>query len=314
MFHIVLGYIQAFTAVFFWSLNIVIATKFATALTPIEFAFGRWFFAALILIPMAGRTLLSQGHYFLKHWFWIICLALTGVVLDNTLIYMAASSASAIDMGLLNALGPVFLCVLTWIFLKAPVYFRQVLGIILALAGVSIIVTRGNWSGGASFHFSMGDIWMILNAFCFALYSFLQHKRPAFISQTTLLAVTVITGLLILFPLLLYLTPLNRLAHIGTAEYGVLIFLGVFNSVLSYLCWNSALVRIGPIKTGIVYYLLPVLTLFEAVLFLHEKVSGIQLLGGLAVIAGIVVVGSAQKVPFVHKIFNHSKENMPFKK
>lgn len=47
------GYLMALTAVFFWSINIIIASYFATTLEPFEIAFGRWFIACLILVPMA---------------------------------------------------------------------------------------------------------------------------------------------------------------------------------------------------------------------------------------------------------------------
>ena len=51
------GYLMALTAVFFWSINIIIASYFATTLEPFEIAFGRWFIACLILVPMAWSGL-----------------------------------------------------------------------------------------------------------------------------------------------------------------------------------------------------------------------------------------------------------------
>lgn len=113
------GYLQAFSAVFFWSLNTVFATLFLTDLSPTEFAFGRWFFALLILLPFVWTGIKKNKRYFAYRWLWIIGLAITGIVLDNTLLYVAAKTTSSIDMGLLNALGPIFLCMITWIFLRS---------------------------------------------------------------------------------------------------------------------------------------------------------------------------------------------------
>jgi len=52
-------------------------------------------------------------------------------------------------------------------------------------------------------------------------------------------------------------------------DYGVFVYLGIFNSVISYLCWNSALARIGNIKTSIIYYLLP-MVVSAVMLFSYE--------------------------------------------
>lgn len=292
------GYLQAFSAVFFWSLNTVLATLFLTDLSPIEFAFGRWFFALLILLPLAWNGIKKNKRYFVHRWIWIVGLAITGIVLDNTLLYVAAKTTSSIDMGLLNALGPIFLCLLTWIFLRAHVYLTQIVGIFCAVVGVVIIVSKGNWHVLSQMNFSVGEGWMIINALCFGVYSFLQNSRPNFVSQKDLLGITVFVGVLILLPIFLWQTPLDRLKVLGTQEYSVLLYLGIFNSVIAYLMWNSALKEIGPIKTSIVYYLMPVLTMIEAVVIMDVTVSRAEIVGGIIVMTGIFIVGLGHRVRF----------------
>lgn len=115
------GYLMALTAVFFWSINIIIASYFATTLEPFEIAFGRWFIACLILVPMAWSGLKRNFRLLADNWLLVVSLAITGIVLDNTLIYYAGRTASAIDMGLLDVTGPIFLVILSRIFLKTPI-------------------------------------------------------------------------------------------------------------------------------------------------------------------------------------------------
>lgn len=110
------GYLMALTAVFFWSINIIIASYFATTLEPFEIAFGRWFIACLILVPMAWSGLKRNFRLLADNWLLVVSLAITGIVLDNTLIYYAGRTASAIDMGLLDVTGPIFLVILSRIF------------------------------------------------------------------------------------------------------------------------------------------------------------------------------------------------------
>lgn len=284
------GYFLALTAIFFWSFNLIIASYFATSLEPFEIAFGRWFVASLILVPMAWTGIKQNFSLLLKSWKLVISLAITGIVLDNTLIYYAGRTASAINMGLLDVTGPIFLVILSRIFLKTPISLQQILGLIIAVFGVIVIILQGDLTQLRHFKLVSGDLIMLFNTFCFAVYSLLQAKRPPQISQSAMLGATAVAGVIIIVPFLFGTVSLAKLESLQLSDFAVFIYLGIFNSVLSYLSWNTALARIGNIKTSIIYYLLPLFSGIEAYLILHEKLYWSQLIGGILVIGGIALV------------------------
>lgn len=283
------GYLLALSAVFLWSLNILIARQFATELTPIEFAFGRWLLALMILLPMGWNGLCQHKGYLIRHGFWLVCLAVSGVVLENTLIYLAAHTVGSTDLSLLNLLGPLFLTLLTAFFLKKRLSVRQIFGILITVCGVILIVTHGHLTDVEDFPVRIGDFWMILNSLCFAVYSLLQLRRPAFISQTTLLTATVLIGVLLLLPFFIIWEGHN-IRHLTTTDYLIFIYLGLFNSVLAYLAWNSALARIGAIRTGVIFYLQPVFSISAGFFLLGTPVQAVQVIGGIFVLIGICLV------------------------
>lgn len=294
------GYFLALTAIFFWSFNLIIASYFATSLEPFEIAFGRWFVASLILVPMAWTGIKQNFSLLLKSWKLVISLAITGIVLDNTLIYYAGRTASAINMGLLDVTGPIFLVILSRIFLKTPISLQQILGLIIAVFGVIVIILQGDLTQLRHFKLVSGDLIMLFNTFCFAVYSLLQAKRPPQISQSAMLGATAVAGVIIIVPFLFGTVSLAKLESLQLSDFAVFIYLGIFNSVLSYLSWNTALARIGNIKTSIIYYLLPLFSGIEAYLILHEKLYWSQLIGGILVIGGIALVSlnkSAEQEP-----------------
>ncbi len=284
------GYLFALTAVFFWSYNNIIAEQFATDLTPVQFAFGRWLVAALILLPFTIRDLWQNRQYLTKHFLWVFSLGLSGIVLDNTLIYLAGHTVPAANMGILSIIGPIFLVLLSFIFLKASISLLQIFGMIIAVIGVLIVITNNHLTDLFKMPLAIGDLWVIINALCFAIYSFLQFRKPRTLSQMTLLSATIWAGLIVLTPAFFITTPLTTIRHFTITDYSLFIYLGIFNSVIAYLTWNSALQRIGALKTGIIYYLLPVFTLIEAALVLKEPIYSSQIIGGLCVIGGIVLV------------------------
>ena len=289
------GVILALTAVFLWSLNILIARQFATTLTPIEFAFGRWCFALMILLPMGGVGVWKHRKYLLQRWKWVLSLAVSGVVLENTLIYIAAHTVGSTDLSLLNLLGPLFLTILSAFLLKQRLTILQTTGLIITVIGVILIVTHGQVMRLKDFPMKIGDFWMILNSLCFAVYSLLQLKRPAFISQIVLLTITVMVGVVLLLPPFI-IKESHQLHHLTGMDYLIFIYLGIFNSVLAYLAWNSALAKIGPVKTGVIFYLQPVFSITAGYLILGTSILPVQVLGGLIVLSGILLVNHTKKV------------------
>lgn len=285
-----MGYLLAVMAIFLWSFNLIIANYFATSLMPFEIAFGRWLVASLILVPMAWKGLKSNYKLLLDHWGVVLVLALTGVVFDNTLVYYAGRTAPALNLGLLGVAGPIFLVILTRIFLKIEISRQQVLGLLIAIFGVFFIIVKGDLTQLSKFKFVNGDFIMLLNTLGFAVYSLMQSKRPSAISQPVMLAATVIVGLVILFPLMWWDTGEKRLLSMTRDDIAVMVYLGIFNSVISYLAWNTALSKIGNIKTSIICYLLPVFGGIEAYYLLGEKIYMSQIYGGLLVIFGIALV------------------------
>ncbi len=285
-----MGYILALTAVFFWSWNIVIAAGFATALAPLELACGRWIIATAILLPLAWRKMVAARQVLLSSLPLILGLAVTGIVIDNTLIYYAGRTASAVNIGMLDTTGPIFLVLLSRIFLKTPITNRQLIGLTVAVIGVVIIILRGDFTALSQIKLVSGDLYVLANTFAFAVYSLLQSKRPPQIDQTAMLAATAVVGVLILATWMLFAVPPAQLEAFNLEDLAVVVYLGIFNSVISYLSWNTALNKIGNIKAGIIYYLLPVFSATEAYFVLGEQIELSQIFGGMIVIAGVMTV------------------------
>ena len=283
-----MGYILAMTAVILWSFNLVIADYFAATLTPFELAFGRWLIAVVVLLPFTLSGIIRNYKVLLRHIGLILFLAVFGIVLNNTLIYYAGQTSSAIDMGLLDVTGPLFIVILSWIWNKAPIKIMQVIGLLLACWGVVEIVTNGDLRQLGKIKPVVGNLLMLINCFIFAEYSVLQSRRPKDISQAQLLEVSAIIGTIIMLPLMLATTPKSQLLALNAEEFLVILYLGIANSVIAFLAWNIALNKIGSIKTGVIYYLMPLFGGIEAHFALGEKLYSSEVIGGIFILAGVI--------------------------
>jgi drug/metabolite transporter (DMT)-like permease len=103
-------------------------------------------------------------------------------------------------------------------------------------------------------------------------------------------------GCFLLAPVFLAQEGWRELAQVSPSGLGALAFLGVGCSGLGYLFWYGALERIEASRVAALLYLEPLATLGAALLFLGEEVLPLTVLGGLIVLAGVLVVERAPAV------------------
>jgi drug/metabolite transporter (DMT)-like permease len=67
------------------------------------------------------------------------------------------------------------------------------------------------------------------------------------------------------------------------------LYVGVFASVVAYVCWNRGVHVIGPNSAGLFLHLMPVFTTILAVMLLGERLYAYHAAGIALVAAGIVL-------------------------
>ena len=68
-----------------------------------------------------------------------------------------------------------------------------------------------------------------------------------------------------------------------------MLFLGLAASAICFVTWNFAVKLLGPVKTSVYIYVVPVVTVISSVLVLHEKINLISALGIILALVGLVV-------------------------
>lgn len=75
----------------------------------------------------------------------------------------------------------------------------------------------------------------------------------------------------------------------NTSTIGAIIYVGIIASIVAFLSWNTGVVSLGANKAGIYLNFIPLFATIFAVLFLNEQLLLAQVIGGIAVIAGVVI-------------------------
>lgn len=291
------GCLYALGATVLWSGNFVVARGLAGLLSPVEIAFWRWFLAFLMLVPFTLREVVTHWRLVLASWKLLCVMGILGISVINTLNYKAALTTDATSIALIATSAPVFMALISRLFLHEPLSRQQGIGLFVALTGVVVLVTRGDFSQLAGRNVAEGDFWALGGAVFFAVYTLLVRYRPAALPQLSFLTVIFGIGVLGLLPLL-FREMLAGTVHLPTVpEFGCLVYIGLGASVLAFSCWNKAIDRIGPVRSGVLYYSIPLFSCVEASLFLGEQVTVPQVFGGVLIIGGILfsTFGSLRK-------------------
>lgn len=284
----VIGVFFALLATVVWSFNFVAGRGLAEAVPPCTMAFFRWLIAFLAVLPIALPAVLRERAHFIAHWRYYLITSLIGVTYLNTAIYIGAHTVEALNMSLIAVSSPLYTVALSRILFKEPLPLSRVVGILLALAGVVLLITRGELERLTTLSFNTGDLWMLSAALSFASYTLLVRRKPAGCGDLSFLAVTFGVGLFFLAPFTAYeLFVAKADFHFSWQIGGAFLYMGVGASLFAFWCWSRAIGSIGASKASVVYYSLPLFTGLEAVILLGEPLHWVHGVSGLLVISGV---------------------------
>jgi drug/metabolite transporter (DMT)-like permease len=273
----------------FWGGNFNVARAVSGEVPPLGLSFWRWMVAWMILFPLAYPSMWRQRHLLIKHWFIVLLLAVSGVSLFNSLVYLGLQTTTAVNASLMQSVNPVFIILLSMLLLGHGPRARQWLGMLVSMAGAVVILTHGDIGVLREFNFTSGDLLVLLAVFLWGVYTVLLRKVPVELRGMPLMGYTVTLGTILILPFYLHETLSGRPLPVTPASVASILYVAIFPSVLAYFFWNHATERIGPERTGQFSHLIPVFGILIATLVLGEALQAYHLAGILLVSAGLLL-------------------------
>ncbi len=296
--HILQGIVLAIVATIIWSGNFIVARKVIQDIQPITLAFFRWLTATVILFPFAFRQLREDWPTVKKHWPYFAVTAFSGIALFNTFIYVAGHYSPAINLALIGTTSsPIMAIALAAVFLHEKIPPARIAGLAVCIIGILLLLSGGSLEKLYHFQFGKGDVYILLGALAFAVYNTLVKRKPAGIRSMAFLLLVFGWGAAMLFPGYLW-ERAHAAAVVWTPSlWVVLLYLGVGTSVVSYLCWNAAIARLGTARTALFGNLIPLFASLEALWLLREKITLLHIVSSLIIVAGLVLANLPSKKP-----------------
>jgi len=272
----------------FWAGNFVVGRAVLDIATPIGLAFSRWLLALLLLSPFIIKPLWQQRSLIKKHFWAISLLAVLSVSGFNTFAYIALQYTTATNSTLLNSFIPIFILIISGLFFQEKISTKQIFGVLVSLLGVVVILTRLDLAVISQLSINKGDLWMLVAALSWALYSLLlRYLRPKELAAIPFLGILIIIGTIVIYPVLL-LNPFNEPSIIwDNSMIMAVLYIAIFPSIVANLAWNYGMKHIGAAKGGQFIHLMPFIGALLAIVFLNESIHLFHLLGGACIALGL---------------------------
>jgi drug/metabolite transporter (DMT)-like permease len=276
-----------------WAGNAVVGRLVREQIPPMTFNLLRWVLAGAILMLLAGWVL-RPGSGLWAHWRRFAVLGLLGMGCYNSLQYLALQTSNPINVTLVASSSPLWMLAVGALFFGARVTRPQLVGAALSMAGVAVVLSRGDWSQLLALRVVPGDLYVLLATALWAVYSWLLVRRdePDAIRHDwagfVLAQVVFGLGWSSLFAGAEWALTDARI-HWGWPLVAALVFVAVGPSVLAYRCWNIGLQGMGAAMAGFFSNLTPLFAALIWAVWTGETPQAYHALAFLLIAGGIVV-------------------------
>jgi drug/metabolite transporter (DMT)-like permease len=280
------GHLFVFVTIFIWGTTFISTKILLKMFSPIEILSLRFTIGFAILYLVYPHRLKIKER---QQELYFAGAGLCGVTLYYLLENIALTYTFASNVGVIISVAPFFTAIFAPLFLDGEKLRLQFfVGFAVAVAGIFLI----SFNGSSNFKLNpLGDILAVLAAMVWAVYSVLTKKISGFHYNTIQATRRIFFyGLVFMIPALFifgFKPNMNELMQ--PVNLLNILFLGLGASALCFVTWNSAVKILGAVKTSVYIYMVPVITVVTSIIVLHERITGVAVIGIVLTLAGLLV-------------------------
>ena len=273
-----LHYILA--CVFFWALIPVVSKTGQNGLDNHQFLFWSGFVSMLTLIIATAKNKANPAPKKIDKGQILFATVngFIGTYLCYILLYFGYASAVGLEVLVLQYSWPIMMVIISIFYLKEKINIRRWVSLLVGLAGVLIVLTKGNFT---SLHFDniKIDMLVLAAAFCIALFSVLSKKIA--IEPYKLNSIYFVTGCIAAFISMLSFSTFKMPTWQNILP---ILINGIFVNGISYILWVKGLRLANASYLAPFGFLTPVISAIYLIVFFHEPMQTSYLLGLLLVL------------------------------
>jgi drug/metabolite transporter (DMT)-like permease len=259
----------------------------APALGVIGLSIVRLAVAALALLVVARLCHVRPPER--HHVRLLVAAAFFGMTAYQVLLNAGELHVPAGTASIVVATAPLVSVAIAALALGEPLSVTKVLGSMVAIAGVAVVCLSRSGATVTS------ALWIVVGA---AVVQGVYHPliKPLLRTRTGLEVATyaMTVGAVMTLPLLPW--GWERLATAPASAWGAAIYLALVPSAIGFVLWGYAVAKLSMAASTSLLYLVPAAAVLIAFVWLGEAPCLSELVGGLVVLVGVVLVGQGDRL------------------
>ena len=221
-----------------------------------------------------------------RDWRELTFLGAIGTFLYQLCFVAGVGRTSVGNSSLIIGISPVAIAIMSALAGHERIKPMRWVGVFLALLGLYLVVGHGLDLSGATWR---GDALMMAGMICWALFS--VASQPILKRHSPLIVIGLafsIGGALYVITLLPWLWRVDWRSVSGFS-WMLMLASALLSLNLSYWIWYTGLKKLGGSRTSVYSYLTPIVAMIVAAIWLGEPISANQIMGAMAIFAGLVI-------------------------
>jgi drug/metabolite transporter (DMT)-like permease len=265
--------------------NMIVARGVAGSVPPFAIAFFRWSIVAIGLSPLIIAALRQHPGLLRKEGLGIAAAGFLGMFVCGGPVYLAGTTTSAINLALIMAMAPLMVLLFSLVMGLEKVNRWQIIGMIIALSGALLVITRGQTKGEHGL--TQGDILVVCAMLAWAGYTLVQNRVGAGVGFLARIGMFAAFGALFSLPFAIQETWSDPSAVLSLKAAKVYLFTGLVPGLFAYSAYSWFGSAFGNLSTSLSLYLGPVVGAMLSIIFLGEAPTIVHLIGGALSLGGM---------------------------
>ena len=285
--HPYLPYILLFIQPIFMATNIIVARGGVEYVPPISLAFWRWLTVFIILFPLFFSEILKKRREFKKEFWKLFFLGLMGCGVCGAFPFIAGTTTTMANMGIIYTSSPIFIIILSVMFFKDKINLSRIIGLLLCVIGVLTIISKGRIELLLNFKFTSGDLWMVGAAIGWAVYSiYLLNWKSNFslMGRFTLIA---FFGAISLLPFYIIEETYFFNTVFNSNFIFWILFAAISPGIIAFTLYTKVQKYVGASLAGFTLYIFSIYSAIYGILLFNENLLNFHYFGAAFVFAGV---------------------------
>lgn len=268
-----------------WGLNFVAVKFLLLEISPVNLILFRFFGGSILLFLLL--LFLEDVKIPLRDFLKLCGLGAIGITIYQFFFTYAIMYTSVTNVSIIINTAPLYGGMLSSLLGFEEFRLKRLSAILLGFAGVFIIITKGGLTLDPGD--MRGNLLALAASVIWSLYTILSKPLLDRHSPLKVTTYSMVTGSLLLCPFLPFYLKAGEFTALSMRGWFLLLYAVIFSIVIAFFLWYRGVSKIGPSKTIIYQYMVPVFAAFFSFLLLRENLYLSQLVGAAIVFGSIAL-------------------------